>query len=173
MHLWDRLLPQAIITLSILRTSIINTKLSASTHIDGQYDYNSASMAPPGTSIIAHETPSRRRTWAPHRKDGWYIGRALEHYRCYTVYINKTRGERVVETVDFPPEKFKLPFLSTQELDTQAAKELTHALLHPQPEGLFFKVGDEQTLALKHLADIFEGATRSHKSRGLISPPKR
>jgi hypothetical protein len=75
------------------------------------------------------------------------------------VYINKTRGERVVETVDFFPENFKLPFPSTQELATKAATELTHALLHPQPAGPFFKVGDEQMLALKHLADIFEGAT--------------
>jgi hypothetical protein len=34
--------------------------------------------------------------------------------------------------------------------------------------GPFSKVGNEQTLALKRLADIFEGATRSHKSRVLI-----
>jgi hypothetical protein len=120
MHRWDRLLPQAVITLNMLRTSRISPKLSASTHIDGQYDYNRSPIAPPGTRIIAHDTPSRRKTWAPHSQDGWYIGPALEHYRCYTVYINKTRGERIVETVEFFPEKFKLPFLSTQELPTRA-----------------------------------------------------
>jgi hypothetical protein len=171
MHPWDRLFPQAVITLNMLRTSRIDPKLSASTHIYGQYDFNRAPMAPPGTIIIAHETPSRRRTWAPHGQDGWCIGPALEHYRCYTVYINKTRGERVVETVEFPPETLKLPFLSTQELDTKAATELTHALLHPQPAGPFCRVGDEQTLSLKRLADIFEGATR-HKSR-VVTPPRR
>jgi hypothetical protein len=37
MHLWERLLPQAVITLNMLRTSRINPKLLASTHIDGQY----------------------------------------------------------------------------------------------------------------------------------------
>jgi hypothetical protein len=100
---------------------------------------------------------------------GWYIGPALEHYRCYTVYINKTRGERVVETVDFFPENFKLPFPSTQELATKAATELSHALLHPQPAGPFCKVGDEQKLALKYMADIFEGATRQ-KSKIVIPP---
>jgi hypothetical protein len=77
MHLWDRLLPQAVITLNMLRTSRINPKLSASTHIDGQYDFNRAPMAPLVTRIIAHKTPSRRRTWAPHGQDGWYIGPAL------------------------------------------------------------------------------------------------
>jgi hypothetical protein len=173
MHLWDRLLPQAVIALNMLSTSRINPKLSAATHIFGQYDFNRAPMAPPGTRIKAHETPSRRRTWAPHGQDGWHIGPALEHYQCYTVYIMKNREERVVKTVDSFSEKFKLPFPSTQELATQAAKELSHTLLHPQPAGPFCKVGDKQTLALKHLADIFEGATRLHKSRVVIPPPKR
>jgi hypothetical protein len=42
MHLWDRLLPQAILTLIMLRTSRINPKTSAATHLDGQYEYNRA-----------------------------------------------------------------------------------------------------------------------------------
>jgi hypothetical protein len=33
MHLWDRLLPQAVMTLNMLRTSRIDPKLSAATHI--------------------------------------------------------------------------------------------------------------------------------------------
>jgi hypothetical protein len=33
MHLWDRILPQAVTTLNMLRTSRINPKLSAATHI--------------------------------------------------------------------------------------------------------------------------------------------
>jgi hypothetical protein len=85
MHLWDILFPQVVITLNMLRTSRINPKLSASTQIDGQYDYNRAPMTPTGIIIIAHETPNHRRTWAPHGQDGWYIGPALEHYICYTV----------------------------------------------------------------------------------------
>jgi hypothetical protein len=104
MHLWERLLPQAVITLNMMRTSRINPKLSAAMHIFGQYDFNRAPMAPPGTRIIAHDTPSRRRTWAPHGQDGWYIGPALEHYRWYPVYITKTRGKRIVEKVEFSPK---------------------------------------------------------------------
>jgi hypothetical protein len=128
MHLWDRLLPQAVITLNMLRTSRINPKLSAATHSFGEYDFNIAPMAPPGTRIIAHETPNRRKTWAPHGQDGWYIGPALKHYRCCTVYIIKTRGDRIVQTVDFFAEKLTLPFPSAQDLATQAAVDLTHAL---------------------------------------------
>jgi hypothetical protein len=160
MHLWDRLLPQAVMTLNMLRTSRINPKLSSPTHIFGQYDFNRAPMAPPGTRIIAHETPNKRRIWEPNVQDGWYIGPALEHYRCYTVYITRTRGNIIVETVVFPPEKFTLPFPSSQDLTTQATSDLTHALLHPQPAGPFYQVGNEQRIVLKRLASIFEGAKK-------------
>jgi hypothetical protein len=172
MHLWDRLLPQAVITLNMLQTSRINPKLSASTHIFGQYDFNRAPLANPGTRIIAHETPNRRSTWAPHGQDGWYLGPALEHYRCYTVYITKTRRNRIVETVDFFPEKFTLPFPTPQDLATKAAADLTSALLHPQSAGPFCQVGDAQTLALERLAAIFEGATR-RKTKINVPPTEK
>jgi hypothetical protein len=120
-------------------------------------------MAPPGTRIIANDTPSRRRTWAPHGQDGWYIGPALEHYGCYTVYITKTRANRIVKTVDF------FSFSSTQDLATQDAADLTHALLHLQPAGPFCQVGNEQTIALKRLASIFEGA-KQRKSKNTLTP---
>jgi hypothetical protein len=94
----------------MLRISGINPKLLASTHIYGQYDYTKAPLAPPGTLIIAHETPNIRRTWGPHGQYGWYIGPALEHYRFYTVYITKTISERVVETVDFFPQRYHYHF---------------------------------------------------------------
>jgi hypothetical protein len=54
-------------------------------------------------------------------------------------------------------------------LATKAATELTHSLLRPHPAGPFCKVGDEKMLALKRLADIFEGATRQ-KLRVVIPP---
>jgi hypothetical protein len=65
MHLWDRLLPQSVITLNMLRIPRINPKLSAATHLDGHYYYNILPMAPPCTIIVAPDTPSRRITWDP------------------------------------------------------------------------------------------------------------
>jgi hypothetical protein len=65
-----------------------------------------------------------------------------------------------VETVEFFSEKFTLPFTSAQDLAIQATADLTCALLHPQPTGPFFKVGDRQAKATKRLANIFEGAKR-------------
>jgi hypothetical protein len=74
-----------------------------------------------------------------------------------------------VETVDFFPKKITLPFPSAQDLATQAAADLTHALLHPQPAGPFCQLGNEQTMAFKCLADIFKGAKR-RKSIVVVTP---
>jgi hypothetical protein len=180
MHLRDRILPQAVMTLNMLRTSRINPKLLAATHIFEQYDFNRAPMAPPGTMNIARETLRRRKTWAPHEQDDWYTGPSLEHYRCYTVYITKTRSNRMVETVEFFPHTFTLPFPSSHELATQAAADLMHALLNPQPAGPLCRVGDEQVIALRRLANIFVSAkprnkidnNAPHRVQTTVSPPR-
>jgi hypothetical protein len=64
-----------------------------------------------------------------------------------------------------------MPFQLSQYLATQAAKQLTHALLHPQPAGPFCQVGDDQMLSLERLSAIFEGALPSHTI--ITAPPPR
>jgi hypothetical protein len=58
--LWDRLLPQAEITLNLLRTSRLHPQLSAAAHYHGIVDYNKTVFAPPGYKIIAHKKPGNR-----------------------------------------------------------------------------------------------------------------
>jgi hypothetical protein len=79
MHLWDRLLPQAEMSLNLLQTSRLHPQLSAAAHLHGIVDYNKTAFAPPGCKIIAHEKPSQRRTWAPHGQPGYSLGPAMHH----------------------------------------------------------------------------------------------
>jgi hypothetical protein len=72
-----------------------------------------------------------------------------------------------VETVDFFPHQFKIPFPSSSDLATQATAELTHALLNPQPAGPFCQVGDEQAIALRKLATILEASKPNKVSKKL------
>ena len=66
LHLWDRLVPQAEITLNLLRNSRLHPHLSAYSHLFGQFDFNQTPLAPPGTKVLIHEKPRQRPTWAPH-----------------------------------------------------------------------------------------------------------
>jgi hypothetical protein len=81
----------------------------------------------------------------------------------------KTKSSRVVETVEFFPHTFKLPFSSSSELATQAAADLTHALLHPQPAGPLCQVYNEQVIALRRLANIF-GAAKMKSGKEKLTP---
>jgi hypothetical protein len=111
LHLWDRLLPQAEITLNLLQTSRLHPQLSAAAHFHGLVDYNKTAFAPPGCKIIAHEKPGKRRTWAPHGQHGYSLGPAMHHYRCQNVYISSTASERIVDTLEFFPHNYQMPQL--------------------------------------------------------------
>jgi hypothetical protein len=69
--LWDKLLPQATITLNLLRQSRFKSRISVHAQLNGRYDFNRAPMAPPCTRVIAQKKPDQRASWAPHGVDGW------------------------------------------------------------------------------------------------------
>jgi hypothetical protein len=156
MHMWDRLLPQAEITLNLLRTSRLHPQLSAAAHYHGLVDYNKTAFAPPGSKIIAHEKPGKRRTWAPHGQHGYSLGPAMHHYRCQNVYISTTASERIVDTLGFFPHNYQMPQLSSTDRLLMAAKDMTDALQNPHPAVPFASVGFDTIAALTDLAAIFK-----------------
>jgi hypothetical protein len=95
--LWDRILPQATITLNLMRQSRLNPKLSVYAQLYGNHDFKQAPMAPPGTHVIAHEKPKQHANWDPRGVDGWYIGPTTDHYCYYRVHMNKTKSDIIVE----------------------------------------------------------------------------
>ena len=113
LYLWDKLIPQATISLNLLQQSQINPKLLAYAQLQGQFNYNQTPLAPPGTKVIAHNKPDKRASWAPHGNHGWYVGPALEHYRCYHIFITKTQAYRITDTVEFLSTKVAMPRLSS------------------------------------------------------------
>jgi hypothetical protein len=102
LHLWDRLLPQAEMTLNLFRTSRFHPQLSAAAHFHGLIDYNKTAFSPPGCKIIAHENPSQRLTLSPPGEPGYSLDPALYHYRCQNMYITSTASEHIVDTLEFP-----------------------------------------------------------------------
>ena len=103
LRLWDKLIPQAVITLNLLRPSRLNPNLSAYSQLYGHYDYSSHPFAPPGIRILIHCLPAQRRSWDPHATEGYYLGPSLQHYRCYRVWNKASNAERVAQTVRWMP----------------------------------------------------------------------
>jgi hypothetical protein len=171
MHLWCELLPQATLTLNLMRTSRTSTTVSAATQLFGQFDFNRTPLAPPGTRVVAHVKPKARRTWAPHGEDVWYVGPEKYHYRCYIVWMTGTNKTRIVDTLDFFPQHVKMPHLSTYELAIQAARERTFALRNPAPAALFAYIGHKQHEAPARLATTFIEIAASEPQQAATEPP--
>jgi hypothetical protein len=155
LHLWDRLLDQAIQTLNLLRTSRLHPQLSSYAHVHGLFDYNRTPLAPPGIRVLIHEKPSTRGTWAPHAVHGWYLGPAMHHYRCYRVWVRSTGAERITDTLTWLPNVIPMPVPNQDELLYAAATQLTNALLRTTAPDLL----PEARAALQTLATIFTNYT--------------
>ena len=133
LELWDRLLPQAVLSLNLMRGSRINPKLSAYAQLFGLFDYNRTPLAPPGTRAIIHDKPSNRDSWAAHGLDGWYLGPALESYRCYVCWITETRRERICDTVAFLPVHVTLPVATANDMILASLRDIVKALNSSAP----------------------------------------
>jgi hypothetical protein len=173
LKLWDNLLLQATITLNLLRKSRINPRMSAYAQLNGHFDFNRTPLPPPDTRVIAHEKPDQRASSDPHGLDGYYLGPALGHYRCYQVHITKTKGTRIVDTVEFPTATLVMPRTSSKDLASIAALKLSHALQHPAPAAPFSQIGTAQLQALRQLSDIFSAALPTRPAPPTTTPSLR
>jgi hypothetical protein len=173
MHLWYRLLPQAEITLNLLRTSRLHPQLSVAAHYHGLVDYNKTDFAPPGCKIIAHDKPGKRLTWAPHGQHGYSLGPAMHHYRCQNVYISTTASERIVDTLEFFPHNYQIPQLSSTDMLLMAAKDMTDAFQNTHTEVPFASVGDDTIKPFAELAAIFKLKLQQAPSLATPAPPAK
>jgi hypothetical protein len=155
LHLWCRLLPQAIMTLNLLRSSRINPKLSAWAQVHGQFDFNRTPIAPPGIRVVVHDKPSNRKSWAAHGVEGWYVGPAMDSYRCYRVYIPSTNSERITDTLAWFPTLIPMPANDSTSIIQSCLKDILHALQHPSLGSALAPLALRESAQLQQLARLF------------------
>ena len=99
-----------------------------------------------------------------HGVEGWYLGPAMEHYRCYCVIASKTGGERIRIQFIFPRYGL-IPGSSATDRVIGAAAELIDAIINFKHVSLLKDVGDTQLTALKKFSVIFYGATQQRSQK--------
>jgi hypothetical protein len=160
-------------TLNMLRRSRINPRLSAHTQIFGVFDYNRTPLAPIGTRTVVHEqtTQQGRTTFSDHGVVGWIIGPALDHYRHWEIFIPKTRGTRVSDTVVFLPAKYTMPTTASADRTSAALEELIEALKNPAAAKPFLNTGNKLNAAIDALTEILSNRNTT-PSNSEASPPR-
>ena len=60
---WGSIIPQASITLNLLRSDRCNPKLSAYSCVFGTFNFLAKPLNPPVTKIVTHVHPEKRGSW--------------------------------------------------------------------------------------------------------------
>jgi hypothetical protein len=128
LHLWDRLLPQTILTLNLLRQSNVAPTVSAYQYVHGPFDYNKMPRAPMGCAVQLHERSERRGSWAMNAIDAWYLRTSDEHYRCHVIFVKHSRSERISDTVHFKHKHITIPTVTPEDTIVKCLNDLTQAL---------------------------------------------
>ena len=142
-------------TLNMFQRSRLNPGLSDYEQVDGIHNSERTPLPLLGCKVQIHENPHKLHTYAPHSVDGWYLGPAVHHYRCYTCYNIDTVGETTPDTIAFFPEFMKMPNYSTRYMAIHAAADIAKALQNPRLESPF-QVGGAQLKAIRGLSQIFD-----------------
>jgi hypothetical protein len=154
MHLWDRLLPQCLLSLNLMRGSRINPNLSAWAQVHGHFDFDRTPIAPPGIRVLAHVKPDNRKSWAAHALDAWYVGPALDSYRCYTCWIWTTKSERICDTLSWFPHANPMPLASSTDIIRAGIQDIVHALKHPLPDNSLAPLQPSTVAMLNQLTTV-------------------
>jgi hypothetical protein len=155
LKLWDKLVPQAVLTLNLLRQSRINPKQSAHSQIHGPYDFNRTPIAPMGYRVLVHVKPDKRGTWDPKAEDGYYIGPAPNHYRCYKVYITDSEATRITDTITWVPGKVGIPSMSPSDEVIAAIGNVEKAMNNIPNENPLAIQKAQKLQALQQLSELF------------------
>ena len=157
LHLWDELLPQAEITLNLLRGSRINPNLSAYMQVHGVFDYTKTPIAPPGIRVLAHIPPPDRGSFGTRSADAWYVGPDCETYRGYKCWIIDTRATRTSYHVEWFPTQVIMPIASTNDLIVAGIGDIIAAIQNPATPAPIEPLNARSIASLQELSSILTG----------------
>jgi hypothetical protein len=125
---WDLLLQQVELSINLLRPCRSDQSISAWQRVCGPWDFRARPIAPMGTPVLVFESREERKSWDPHGKEGWYLGPAKEHYRCYRVLVQETGGVRVTDTLSWHPSRLLLPQETVWDRLSDAIQQLASVM---------------------------------------------
>ena len=79
----------------------------------GPFDFNKTPLGSVGCSVLIHAKPATRQSWDFHAKLDFYIGLALDSYRCFKVVKADTMSQVILDTVKFCHSYLSVPVPST------------------------------------------------------------
>jgi hypothetical protein len=150
-YLWDLLLPQAELTLNLLRQSALNPWISAWEFFHVPFDFNKTPLGPVGCRVLIHAKPVTRRSWDFRAKEGFYIGPALDSYQCFKLVKSDTKSQVISDTVEFRHAYRAIPTPTPADKIIHGLQVMSGALKDAPPPTTITQVE-----AIANLRDLFK-----------------
>ncbi len=80
---------------------MLNPWISAWEFFHSLFDFNKTPLRPVGCHVLIHTKPVTRHSWGFRTKEGFYIGPALDSYRCFKLVKSDTKSQVISDTVKF------------------------------------------------------------------------
>ena len=90
----------------------------------GEFHFDATPIAPPGSEMLMHEKPNRRRTFGFNAKKAWYIAPCFQHYRTFKGIMASTGAEIISDTVRLKHHAIANPQLTPANRILETAKKL-------------------------------------------------
>jgi hypothetical protein len=68
-----------------------------------------------GCRVLIHTKPATRQSWDYSAKHGFYVGPALDHYRCYKLVKLETKQKVISDTAKFRHAYLQIPAVSADD----------------------------------------------------------
>jgi len=151
LYLWDLLLPQAELNINFLRQATANPKISAWEYFNGPFDFNKTPLAPMGCRVLILAKSRTCRSWDYRAKQGFYLGPALDHYRCYELVKSDTKQKVISDTVQFRHAYLQIPAVSAEDKILNGLQVMVGSMQNaPPPTSL------SQIVAIDALQALFD-----------------
>jgi hypothetical protein len=83
--------------------------ISAWEYFNGPFEFNKTPFAPVGYRVLIHAKPATCKLWDYRAKQGFYVGPALNHYRCYKLVKLETKQKVITNMVKFRHAYLQIP----------------------------------------------------------------
>jgi hypothetical protein len=150
-YLWDLLLPQAKLTINLLRQATANPKISEWEYFNRPFNFNKTPLAPMGCRVLIHAKPSTRPSWDYRAKQGFYVGPALNHYRCYELVKSDTKQKVISNTVQFRHAYLQIPAVSLEDKILNGLQVMVGSMQNAPPP-----TSSSQIVAIDALQALFD-----------------
>eukprot|EP00804_Cyclotella_cryptica_P022924 CCRYP_018758-RA/>CCRYP_018758-RA protein AED:0.17 eAED:0.24 QI:0/0/0/1/0.5/0.33/3/0/705 len=129
------------------------------------FNFDATPLGPCGCPVLIHNKPSKHSSWAFCGRDGFNIGPALSHYRCFQVVDADTKAIVISDTVEFRHTYLSPPSVSYKDRLLHAITFLSTAINEATNDSI-----NSQLIAIDQLHKIFSKWKLASAPLALLPP---